>query len=81
MTQAASPVTTVITVRTVMTVKTLLQRSLLLIKEIITYTYAEGMFYFSFNLMTTLSKLIEPRLFPVSVKETNLQKLWKHKLK
>ena len=31
------------------------------------------MFYFSFNLMTTLSKLINQRLFPLSEKETNLQ--------
>ena len=28
---------------------------------------------FSFNLMTTLFKLIQQRMFPISEKETNLQ--------
>ena len=37
------------------------------------------LFFIQFN--DNIIKLIQQWLFPISEKETNLQKLWKHKLK
>ena len=57
-------------VNTVMTVKTLLQRSLSIThqRNHHLYTCTKDMFFSSFILMTTLSKLIKQRLFPINEK-------------